>query len=300
MLAVHHLLMLASLATSGLANPLAPRDSATQFSACTNPIQVSNSSVQVGANTVTLTTLACTAQLQSAGLLGILCPILGLFCPIPKPHPKPKPKPTTITVTKTKTDIKTTTKTTTDTKTKTITSSGTTQTVTITSTGTVTDTITDTETETDTITDTVTDSVTDTITDTDTVTATSTLTVSPSPSPTPKDVCGIPCNTTCSEVGQLPPTTDDCQVIKDSIAIFQGNAAPTFTVDPLHITQLTFGTCRFFFENLGTVPLEYCWQDLANTGSLAATQCFPPNSPFSTLATCEAADSSWEVGVSHS
>jgi len=122
---------------------------------------------------------------------------------------------------------------------------------------------------------------TDTVTATQTVTAT--VTVSPSPTPTATNVCGAICDTTCGQLGQLPPTTDDCQVIKDSIQVFEGNSAPTFVVDPLHIQQLTFGTCRFFFENLGTYSLEYCWQDLANQGSVAATTCFPPTQPTNSL-----------------
>lgn len=243
-------LSLIAIPYSGSANPLIGRDAGT----CGSPISVSSSSVTIGNNTVTLDVLACTVQLQADGLLGILCPILGLFCP-----PKPRPVKHTSTVT----IVKPTT-------------------------------ITETDTET------VIATVTQTETDTDTITATLTITASPSPTPTATDVCGLICNTFCSDLGQLPPISDDCQVIKDSIQIFEGNSAPTFIVQPAHIQQLTFGTCRFFFENLGTVPLEYCWQDLANTGSVAATQCFPPTNPVNSLAVCEAPDSTWEVGVSHS
>ncbi|TFY76694.1 hypothetical protein EWM64_g7317 [Hericium alpestre] len=313
--AIHRLLAISTLAISALANPLSPivaRDNSTTFQACTSPLEVSTTSVQVGNNTVTLTTLACTSQLQSNGLLGILCPILGLFCPCPPPKPKP-PKTKTFTTTKTATKLKTTTDVETKTKTKTVTSV---QTSTVTDTDSKTKTevftttavVTETDTETDTLTATETDTLTligtttetDTITDTATVTATATITETPPPLPSPSDVCGKTCTTTCSEDGgQLPPDSDDCQVIKDSIAIFEGNSGPTFTVDPLHIQQLVFGTCRYFFENLGTTPLEYCWQDLATTGGLAGTQCFPPNTPFSTLAICESADQTWEVGVSH-
>lgn len=116
----------------------------------------------------------------------------------------------------------------------------------------------------------------------------------------PVDVCGLICNTFCGSLGDLPPTTEDCQTIKDAIQIFAGNAAPTFVVQPSHIQQLTFGTCRFFFENLGSEPEEYCWQDLANTGSAAAAACFPPTNPVNSLASCKAPDGTWELGVSHS
>lgn len=34
----------------------------------------------------------------------------------------------------------------------------------------------------------------------------------------------IPGNTFCGSLGDLPPTTEDCQTIKDAIQIFAGNA----------------------------------------------------------------------------
>jgi len=144
--------------------------------------------------------------------------------------------------------------------------------------------------------------VTDTIVSTtvDTVTATVTVTPTPSPTPSATNVCGALCDTTCSSQGQLPPSGSDCDVLVESIGVFQGTQTPTFVVQPMHIQQLTFQTCRLFFENLGTVPLEYCWQDLANTGSLAASTCFPPTMPVQSLGICEALDTTWEVGVGHS
>ncbi|KAA1471004.1 hypothetical protein DENSPDRAFT_880133 [Dentipellis sp. KUC8613] len=115
------------------------------------------------------------------------------------------------------------------------------------------------------------------------------------------NVCGEVCTTTCSDLGDLPPSTDDCQSIKNAIAIFAGSAPADFTVQPGHIEQLTFGTCRFFFENLtGDEALTYCWQDLANSGSAAASDCFPPVQPVQTLATCTSVDGTWALGVSHS
>lgn len=145
---------------------------------------------------------------------------------------------------------------------------------------------------------------------TDTVTVTATATASSTPT-NAINVCGTVCeyelqyantcpmtgmilgNTLCTQSGQLPPTTDDCQVVKEAIQIFEGNScecfrqtypfilaqaelafatAPTSIVQPGHIQQLTFGTCRFFFENLNTVPLEFCWQDLVGLPSYSRTQ----------------------------
>ncbi|TFY61565.1 hypothetical protein EVG20_g7002 [Dentipellis fragilis] len=119
--------------------------------------------------------------------------------------------------------------------------------------------------------------------------------------PLDPDVCGGACTTTCGRLGDLPPSTDDCQTIKNAIAIFAGSAPANFTVQPDHVEQLTFGTCRFFFENLtGDEVLTYCWQDLANSGSAAASDCFPPVQPVQTLATCTSLDGTWALGVSHS
>ncbi|THH10899.1 hypothetical protein EW146_g8222 [Bondarzewia mesenterica] len=114
------------------------------------------------------------------------------------------------------------------------------------------------------------------------------------------NVCGEICNTFCSGQGSLPPITQDCQVITEAITLFEGNQSPTFTVQPFHIVQLVFGTCRFFFENLSGAPIDYCWQDLSNTGSAVATTCFPPTQPVESLAECKSPDGTWELGVSHS
>ncbi|EIM85146.1 uncharacterized protein STEHIDRAFT_158836 [Stereum hirsutum FP-91666 SS1] len=133
---------------------------------------------------------------------------------------------------------------------------------------------------------------------TDTVTVTATATASSTPT-NAINVCGTVCNTLCTQSGQLPPTMNDCQVVKEAIQIFEGNSSPTSIVQPGHIQQLTFGTCRFFFENLNTVPLEFCWQDLGNNGSAAADACFPPVQPVNPSAECVAPTLSWEIGVGH-
>ncbi|KZV63063.1 hypothetical protein PENSPDRAFT_590486, partial [Peniophora sp. CONT] len=99
-----------------------------------------------------------------------------------------------------------------------------------------------------------------------------------------------------SQMGVLPPDSNDCNVVKESIQVFQSTTGPTFTVQPNHVQQLSFGTCRFFFENLGTTPLEACWSDLSSQGSLASTECFPPVQPVMSLAVCEARDTTWEIG----
>lgn len=48
------------------------------------------------------------------------------------------------------------------------------------------------------------------------------------------------------------------------------HAAPTFDVQPDHAQTITFGTCRFFFQNVGPTPLEYCWLSLVRIFPLAS------------------------------
>ena len=33
-------------------------------------------------------------------------------------------------------------------------------------------------------------------------------------------------------------------------------------MEPNHVQTITFGTCRFFFQNVGPQPLSYCWTSL--------------------------------------
>ncbi|OJT07301.1 hypothetical protein TRAPUB_1844 [Trametes pubescens] len=80
------------------------------------------------------------------------------------------------------------------------------------------------------------------------------------------DVCGVisgPGSNVCGDSGTLPPVTEDCATIMDAITILNGSGigrtAPTFGVAPGHAQTLTFGTCRFFFENDSPLPMSNCW-----------------------------------------
>lgn len=72
----------------------------------------------------------------------------------------------------------------------------------------------------------------------------------------------ISCN---QETGILPPISDDCQTIQNAVTILEGTMSPTFLVQPNHLTTLTFGTCSYFFENMGYSELTACWSDLVWT-----------------------------------
>ncbi|KAF8509418.1 hypothetical protein BU17DRAFT_56119, partial [Hysterangium stoloniferum] len=117
------------------------------------------------------------------------------------------------------------------------------------------------------------------------------------PPPAPKDVCNNSCSLSCTNVtGILPPISDDCQTIANSISILQNIQSPTFTVDPGHVDTLSFQTCNMFFENVSPSTLEYCWSSLATNGIAAGGNCFPPNQPFFSEGLCTATDGTWAVG----
>ncbi|KAI0686887.1 hypothetical protein BC835DRAFT_430356 [Cytidiella melzeri] len=122
------------------------------------------------------------------------------------------------------------------------------------------------------------------------------------PTPPPAiNVCSQLCSNTCGTLGDLPPISEDCATIFDSITILGGSIAPTFDVPPNSIQQLTFGTCRVFFENLSTFQTEtFCWAALADTASAAGTLCFPPTQPVQSLGLCTANSGTWAVGIAHS
>ncbi|TBU28806.1 hypothetical protein BD309DRAFT_957403 [Dichomitus squalens] len=114
------------------------------------------------------------------------------------------------------------------------------------------------------------------------------------------NICGEICQNVCSDSGNLPPTTEDCQTIVDAITILNGSVSPTFTVDGGHAQTLTFGTCRFFFENLALDSVENCWLAFGQTAAAAGSACFPPVQPVHSEGLCLSADGLWQVGAAHS
>ncbi|KAF8531082.1 hypothetical protein JB92DRAFT_243534 [Gautieria morchelliformis] len=115
------------------------------------------------------------------------------------------------------------------------------------------------------------------------------------------NVCGSTCTTSCNSVtGILPPISDDCQTIENAIVILQSTMSSTFLVQPNHLKTLTFGTCSYFFENIGPTELQSCWADLSSFGHAAGAACFPPVQPFFPEGLCTAYDGTWAVGATHS
>ncbi|KAI0769486.1 hypothetical protein BC629DRAFT_1442179 [Irpex lacteus] len=130
---------------------------------------------------------------------------------------------------------------------------------------------------------------------TSTIVGTST-TSSAAPTPTSINVCDVPCTDACGHLGDLPPISEDCQQIFDSINITSGSIAPTFDVQMNNIHQLTFGTCRVFFENFSNQTLTFCWDTLSQQAQAADAACFPPVQPVNSAGFCAPSDGSWQVG----
>ncbi|KAI0328936.1 hypothetical protein GY45DRAFT_1346840 [Cubamyces sp. BRFM 1775] len=241
---------------------------------CDGATIVSTSTFAAGAGTLEITKFSCgaasTSLVQADGLGGILGGLLGglLWWLLPHPHPpQPKPKPTTVTKVSTATATKTATKT-----------------VTSVSTATATDTVTSATT--------VIQSTTDT----------ATVTVTAAPTSTAVNYSSSRASLGCERPlialmsGRLPPDTDDCAALVNSVTILNGQIPPTFDVEPNHVQTISFGTCRFFFENVGPETLEYCWLALTQTASAAASACFPPEQPVMSEGLCIPSDALWEVG----
>ncbi|KAI0808079.1 hypothetical protein C8Q74DRAFT_111945 [Fomes fomentarius] len=113
---------------------------------------------------------------------------------------------------------------------------------------------------------------------------------------TATDVCSEICLNACAHPTQLPPASEDCEAIVNAITILNGSVPAGFTVDPNHVQTLTFGTCRFFFQNFAANPLSYCWLSLAQQASAAGASCFPQN----TEGDCVATTGLWRAGAGHS
>ncbi|KAI0643209.1 hypothetical protein C8Q79DRAFT_165044 [Trametes meyenii] len=297
---------------------------------CSGATVVSASAVPIGSVTLEITKFSCapvapSVQADTSGFSGLLGGFLGWLFPS---QPDPQARSSTVTVRTTTTRVSTTTATairsTTATRVSTsIATSTQVSTVTAVSTETATATETDIETATETATatetDTATEVQTETATETEvetrattvvqsvtniaTVTAVATVTVSGSaaaPTSTAINVCGEICTTVCAQSGRVPPSNDDCATLVDSITVLESQLPPTFDVAPNHVQTITFGTYRFFFENVGLTTLEYCWLDLAQVASASGNACFPPVQPTMSEGLCIPRDANWEAGVAHS
>ena len=50
--------------------------------------------------------------------------------------------------------------------------------------------------------------------------------------------------------------------------------APEFTVSPMHVQTLSFGTCQFSFQNLSpSEVMGYCWRSLVSVQLSSIHRC---------------------------
>jgi len=86
-------------------------------------------------------------------------------------------------------------------------------------------------------------------------------------------VCGIQCDATVCEgspAGTVLPA--DCTALTN--AILNTFTGTTFLVAPGASQTANFGTCEYvFFNALGEVTLEYCWDDFATTAHSLSLVC---------------------------
>ncbi|KAI0033923.1 hypothetical protein K488DRAFT_6398, partial [Vararia minispora EC-137] len=112
-----------------------------------------------------------------------------------------------------------------------------------------------------------------------------------------RDDCGAVCTVSCTNsAGGLPPISEDCEQIVNAVTIYSGLISDDFVVSPFSLAQLTFGTCRYFFENLSSDNATYCWSSFASQASQAGTTCFPPNQPVRSEGDCTSTDGTFIVG----
>ncbi|KAI0328934.1 hypothetical protein GY45DRAFT_1337782 [Cubamyces sp. BRFM 1775] len=115
--------------------------------------------------------------------------------------------------------------------------------------------------------------------------------------PTPTvDVCGELCSNVCGDSGSLPPVTEDCDTIVSAITILNGSISPSFDVPSDHVQTLSFGTCRFFFQNFSPFPMSNCWLSFVQIASAAGSACLPPVQPVNSEGLCVASDATWRIG----
>ncbi|PCH39154.1 hypothetical protein WOLCODRAFT_158690 [Wolfiporia cocos MD-104 SS10] len=116
------------------------------------------------------------------------------------------------------------------------------------------------------------------------------------------NVCDAMCSNSCnSDSGNQAPSQSDCGTIVNAIEIMSGSGTmdSTFNVEPDDMMQLTYNTCRFFFENMSGNTLEYCWDALSDMASAAVTECFPSTQTLYSEGLCQASSGMWAVGAAH-
>ncbi|KAH8113068.1 hypothetical protein DFH11DRAFT_1689616 [Phellopilus nigrolimitatus] len=102
-------------------------------------------------------------------------------------------------------------------------------------------------------------------------------------------VCG------CQDLPAEAPNPDDCMNLSNAAQIIAQAYGPTFTVDPGTFERIAYETCAFEWTNFDIIPLEYCWDDLGETGAAMSSNCFSPSTGGGSAAACNGTDAMWEL-----
>ncbi|KAL5480352.1 hypothetical protein ACEPAI_1622 [Sanghuangporus weigelae] len=109
--------------------------------------------------------------------------------------------------------------------------------------------------------------------------------------PAPECQCSQSFQCSCQNVTAQAPNPGDCASLISSTSVISQAAGPTFTVQPDNFELISFGTCALEWTNFGCSPLEYCWDELGDTGGVVNQLCFEQGG--GTAAACEADDDLW-------
>jgi len=107
----------------------------------------------------------------------------------------------------------------------------------------------------------------------------------------PECQCGQSFVCNCQNVTATPPLSSDCAILIASAGPISQATGPTFLVEPDNFELISFATCALEWTNFGCSTLEYCWDELANTGGVVNQLCFEQGG--GTAAACNANDDLW-------
>ncbi|EJD00462.1 uncharacterized protein FOMMEDRAFT_148236 [Fomitiporia mediterranea MF3/22] len=110
--------------------------------------------------------------------------------------------------------------------------------------------------------------------------------------PAPECQCGTAFSCECQNVTAKAPASGDCNTLVNSLSVVSQAAGPTFIVQPDSFELVSFNTCALEFTSFSNTPLEYCWDELANTGGLVNQVCFE-QANGGTAAACNSNNGLW-------
>ncbi|KAL5514102.1 hypothetical protein ACEPAG_2863 [Sanghuangporus baumii] len=107
----------------------------------------------------------------------------------------------------------------------------------------------------------------------------------------PECQCGTAFVCECQNVTTNAPSSGDCTILQDSMGVVSQTEGSTFIVQPDSFELISFQTCAFEWTSFSDSPLEYCWDEFANTGGLVNQICFEQKE--GTAAACNSNNGLW-------